>query len=249
MTPRERMLMKNIAYAGALVAILDIDMPIVEQLLAERFAGKKALRESNTRALMLGYEYAREHFDCPLPFHLERMNANADKILIDGNTAAALGCVYAGATVAAWYPITPATSVMDAFKEFCERYRKDPTTGRNNYVILQAEDELAAIGMVIGAMLERRSRVHVHRRPWHLPHERTAWVWPITQKFPSLLLMFSVSVHPRACRRVPNRLIFSSALTHRTGIQNISCCSRQIRPSVSSSRLMPSILRSVFKRP
>lgn len=149
---RERILMKNIAYAGALVAILDIDMAIVEQLLDERFASKKALRESNTRALMLGYEYARKHFDCPLPFRLERMNANADKILIDGNTAAALGCVYAGATVAAWYPITPATSVMDAFKEFCERFRRDSVTGKNNYVILQAEDEIAAIGMVIGAM-------------------------------------------------------------------------------------------------
>ncbi len=149
---RERILMKNIAYAGALVALLDIELPVVEQLLQERFASKKALRESNTRALMLGYDYARNNFVCPLPFHLERMNANDDKILIDGNTAAALGCVYAGATVAAWYPITPATSVMDAFKEFCERFRKDPETGKNNYVILQAEDEIAAIGMVIGAM-------------------------------------------------------------------------------------------------
>ena len=120
-------------------------------MLDERFASKKALRESNTRALLLGYEYAKEHLPCPLPFHLEKMHANDDKILIDGNTAAALGCVYAGATVAAWYPITPATSVMDAFKEFCERYRKDPETGKNNYVILQAEDEIAAIGMVIGA--------------------------------------------------------------------------------------------------
>jgi 2-oxoglutarate ferredoxin oxidoreductase subunit alpha len=149
---RERILMKNIAYAGTLVALLDIDMAIVEKLLDERFASKKALRESNTRALLLGYEYAKEHLPCPLPFYLEEMHANDDKILIDGNTAAALGCVYAGATVAAWYPITPATSVMDAFKEFCERYRKDPQTGKNNYVILQAEDEIAAIGMVIGAM-------------------------------------------------------------------------------------------------
>ena len=99
----------------------------------------------------LGYDYARDHFDCPLPFHLEKMDANGDKILIDGNTATALGCVYAGATVAAWYPITPSTSVMDAFKVFCEKYRKDPETGKNNYIILQAEDELAAIGMVIGA--------------------------------------------------------------------------------------------------
>jgi len=148
---RERILMKNIAYAGALVALLDVDMSIVEQLLDEKFAAKKALRESNHKALKLGYDFAMENFQCPLPFSLEKMEANTDKILIDGNTATALGCVYAGATVAAWYPITPSTSVMDAFKEFCEQYRKDPETGRNNYCILQAEDELGAIGMVIGA--------------------------------------------------------------------------------------------------
>ena len=148
--PRERVLMKNIAYAGSLVAVLNIDMELVEELLDAKFAGKKALRESNRRALRLGLDYAQEHFE-PLPFRLERMDANRDKILIDGNTATALGCVYAGATVAAWYPITPSTSVMDAFKAFCEQYRRDPETGRNNYIILQAEDELAAIGMVIGA--------------------------------------------------------------------------------------------------
>ncbi|HEY7307110.1 MAG TPA: 2-oxoacid:acceptor oxidoreductase subunit alpha [Bryobacteraceae bacterium] len=149
--PRERILMKNIAYAGALVAALRIDMPVVEELLAERFSGKKTLRESNRQALRLGFEYAQDNLDCPLPFHLEKMDANADKILIDGNTATALGCLYAGATVAAWYPITPATSVMDAFRQFCGKYRRDSETGRNNYLILQAEDELAAIGMVIGA--------------------------------------------------------------------------------------------------
>jgi 2-oxoglutarate/2-oxoacid ferredoxin oxidoreductase subunit alpha len=148
---RQRILMKNIAYAGSLVAFLNIDMEIVENLLAETFAGKAALRESNRQALHFGYDYAKSQFDCPLPFHLERMEANGDKILIDGNTATALGCLYAGATVAAWYPITPATSVMDGFRHFCEKYRRDPETGRNNYLILQAEDELAAIGMVIGA--------------------------------------------------------------------------------------------------
>jgi len=147
---RERILMKNIAYAGALIAVLDVDMEIVEQLLDEKFAAKKALRESNRKALRLGYDFARENFD-PLPFRLEKMDANGDKILIDGNTATALGCVYAGATVAAWYPITPSTSVMDAFTDFCKQYRKDPETGRINALILQAEDELAAIGMVIGA--------------------------------------------------------------------------------------------------
>ena len=147
---RERILMKNIAYAGALIAVLDVDMGVVEQLLDEKFSKKKALRESNHKALHLGYDYAKEHFD-PLPWRLEKMDANGDKILIDGNTATALGCVYAGATVAAWYPITPSTSVMDAFTDFCKKYRKDPETGQMNCCIVQAEDELAAIGMVIGA--------------------------------------------------------------------------------------------------
>jgi 2-oxoglutarate ferredoxin oxidoreductase subunit alpha len=149
--PRERILMKNIATAGALIELLNIDGAVVQELVEEKYGRKKALRESNQKALKLGADYVKENFAYPLPFHLESMDANSDKILIDGNTATALGCVYAGATVAAWYPITPATSVMDGFKEFCEQYRKDPETGANNYLILQAEDELAAIGMVIGA--------------------------------------------------------------------------------------------------
>jgi 2-oxoglutarate ferredoxin oxidoreductase subunit alpha len=149
--PRERILMKNIAYLGTLVALLDVDMGIINELLDEKFSRKKALRESNHRAIKAGYDYAMEHFDCPLPIRLEKMHATDERILIDGNTATALGCVYAGATVAAWYPITPATSVMDAFKEFCEQYRIDPETKKKNYAFLQAEDELAAIGMVIGA--------------------------------------------------------------------------------------------------
>jgi 2-oxoglutarate/2-oxoacid ferredoxin oxidoreductase subunit alpha len=150
-SPRERTLMQNIVSAGAIVALLAIDLDIVSSLLGEKFAGKDRLRESNQRALTLGYQYARDHFDCPLPCRVEAMDGTADSILIDGNTAAALGCLYAGATVAAWYPITPSTSLMDAFTQLCRRYRRDPETGRNNYLILQAEDELAAIGIVIGA--------------------------------------------------------------------------------------------------
>jgi 2-oxoglutarate ferredoxin oxidoreductase subunit alpha len=149
--PRERVLMKNIATAGVLIELLAIDGAVVQQLVEEKYGRKKGMRESNQKALRLGADYVRENFRCPLPFHLKTMDENSDKILIDGNTAAALGCVYAGATVAAWYPITPSTSTMDAFKMFCERYRKDKVTGENNYLILQAEDELAAIGMVIGA--------------------------------------------------------------------------------------------------
>jgi 2-oxoglutarate/2-oxoacid ferredoxin oxidoreductase subunit alpha len=149
--PRERILMKNIAYAGALCALLNIDMDVVEALTIEKYGKKPALVDSNRKALMLGYEYAKANFSCPLPFRLETMNGNEGKVLIDGNTATALGCLYAGATVASWYPITPATSVMDAFTSLCAKYRKDPETGKNNYAIIQAEDELAAIGMVLGA--------------------------------------------------------------------------------------------------
>jgi len=148
---RERVLMKNIATAGALIELLNIDRAVVQKLVEEKYGRKKGLQASNQKALSLGADYVREHYSCPLPFHLQTMDQNSDRILIDGNTAAALGCVYAGATVAAWYPITPSTSCMDAFKGFCERYRKDKTTGENNFLILQAEDELAAIGMVIGA--------------------------------------------------------------------------------------------------
>jgi 2-oxoglutarate ferredoxin oxidoreductase subunit alpha len=148
---RERILMKNIVYAGAMAALLDMDMSIIERMLTETFARKKALLDSNFTAIRLGYDYARDHFHCPLPIRLEHMDQTADQILIDGNTAAALGCVYAGATVGAWYPITPSTSLMDAFTRFCERYRIDPETGERSYIIVQAEDELAAAGIVVGA--------------------------------------------------------------------------------------------------
>lgn len=148
---RERILMKNIAYTGALAGFLDMDLEIIEQLLGETYAKKKALLDSNFRAVRLGYDYVREHYDCPLPTRLEKMDATGDSILIDGNTAGALGCIYAGATVAAWYPITPSTSMIDAFQSFAKKLRRDPETGKGRVAVIQAEDELSAIGMVLGA--------------------------------------------------------------------------------------------------
>ncbi|HEY1305440.1 MAG TPA: 2-oxoacid:acceptor oxidoreductase family protein, partial [Vicinamibacterales bacterium] len=148
---RERILMKNIAYAGALAALLNMDTDIIRALLKEKFGKKPALMDSNQQAVDLGHDFATTQFECPLPIHLEPLDKTKDSILIDGNTAAALGCLYAGATVGAWYPITPATSLMEAFKSFCQKYRREPDTNRNRFAILQAEDELAAIGMVIGA--------------------------------------------------------------------------------------------------
>jgi 2-oxoglutarate ferredoxin oxidoreductase subunit alpha len=148
---RNRILLKNIAYAGVLAALIDVDLEVMNTLLGESYGKKPKLLESNTRALRLGYDYVKEHLTSPLPLRVEHMDKTRGHIMIDGNTAAGLGCVYAGATVGAWYPITPSTSLMDAFKGFCERYRVDAETGERNFAILQAEDELAAVGMVLGA--------------------------------------------------------------------------------------------------
>ena len=149
---RTRILMKNICYTGVLSALLDLDLTKIRELLAETYAKKPQLVESNMKAIQMGYDCAKQAHPCPLPLRVEPMDKTAAHIMIDGNTAAALGCMYAGATVAAWYPITPSTSVMDAFKAFSDRYRTDPVTGKKNFAFIQAEDELAAIGMVIGAM-------------------------------------------------------------------------------------------------
>jgi 2-oxoglutarate ferredoxin oxidoreductase subunit alpha len=148
---RTRILMKNMAYVGALTALLDIDRKVIDELVREMFASKASLIDANMQAIDLGMSYALENFERPLETRIKAMNRTSGHIMIDGNTAAALGCVYAGATIGAWYPITPSTSVMDAFKAFCERLRKDPDTGERNYCVVQAEDELAAIGIVLGA--------------------------------------------------------------------------------------------------
>jgi 2-oxoglutarate ferredoxin oxidoreductase subunit alpha len=148
---RNRILLKNIAYAGVLAALIDVDLEVVNNLLSESYGKKPKLLDSNTKALRLGYDYVKQHLTSPLPLRVEHMDKTRGHIMIDGNTAAGLGCVYAGATVGAWYPITPSTSLMDAFKGFCERYRVDAQTGERNFAVLQAEDELAAVGMVLGA--------------------------------------------------------------------------------------------------
>jgi 2-oxoglutarate ferredoxin oxidoreductase subunit alpha len=149
--PRQRQLFKNIIYVGALAAMLDIDIAELETLIAEQFKGKDKLIAPNIYALHLGRDYALEELDCPIGLTLRRSTAVGDRIAIDGNAAAALGAVYGGATVAAWYPITPSSSLAEAFQRYCARFRVDRETGAHRYAIVQAEDELASIGMVIGA--------------------------------------------------------------------------------------------------
>jgi 2-oxoglutarate/2-oxoacid ferredoxin oxidoreductase subunit alpha len=148
---RQRQLFKNIVYVGALSALFDIEFSVLEGLIGEQFKGKEKLIEPNIKALNIGVDYVRGKFDCPFDLRIERRDLLGDKILYSGNSACALGAIYAGATVAAWYPITPSTSVVDAFAKYASKYRVDAATGKNNYAIVQAEDELAAIGMVMGA--------------------------------------------------------------------------------------------------
>ena len=149
--PRQRQLYKNIVYVGALAALLDIELQVIETLIRERFKGKDKLIAANLGALKIGYDDAKSRFQCPLGVRVRRSDAVGDRILVEGNFAAGLGAVYGGATVCAWYPITPSTSLAEAFERNCERYRVDPATGKKNYAILQAEDEIAAIGVAVGA--------------------------------------------------------------------------------------------------
>ncbi len=149
--PRQRQLFKNIIYVGALSVLLDVDAEVFEKLFAETYKGKERLLESNVRALHLGRDYVKKNLAAPLGIRVRRSDQVGDKIFVDGNSSIGLGLVYGGATVAAWYPITPSTSVPEAFEKYCQKFRVDPVTGQHKYAIVQAEDELASIGVVVGA--------------------------------------------------------------------------------------------------
>jgi len=148
---RQRQLFKNIIYVGALSALLDIDPEEIAELIGEQYKGKEALLKPNVHAMHMGRVYAENNLDYPLGIRVKRANAVGERIFIEGNSAAALGCVYGGATVAAWYPITPSSSLAEAFTRHCRKFRTDAATGKARYAIIQAEDELASIGIVIGA--------------------------------------------------------------------------------------------------
>jgi len=148
--PRQRTLFKNIMVLGALSVLMDIDPTVIEQLFGEQYRGKERLLESNVRALNAGRSFAKDHLQ-GIGLKVRRADKVGDRIFVEGNAAAALGCVYGGATVCAWYPITPSSSVAEAFEKYCQKFRVDPATGEHHYAIVQAEDEIASIGMVTGA--------------------------------------------------------------------------------------------------
>ncbi len=148
--PRQRQLFKNIIYVGVLSVLLDMDVGVFEKLFAEQYRGKERLLGANVQALKLGRDWAAAS-GLGIGLRVRRADKVGERIFVDGNSAAALGCVYGGATVAAWYPITPSSSVAESFQKYCEKYRVDPATGQHRFAIVQAEDEIASIGMVVGA--------------------------------------------------------------------------------------------------
>lgn len=148
--PRQRQLFKNIMYVGALSALLDIDTVVIEALIGEQYRSKPRLLAPNIEALHLGRDWVRDHLPHPIGLRVQPADAVGDRIFVDGNDAAALGCVYGGATVCAWYPITPSSSLAEGFQKYCQKFRVD-ADGRARYAIIQAEDEIASIGMVVGA--------------------------------------------------------------------------------------------------
>ena len=148
--PRQRQLMKNIIYVGALSGLLNIDPAVLETLVGDQFGSKARLIQANIEALNLGRTYVDAHLG-PIGLQVRPADEVGNRIFVDGNTAAGLGAVFGGATVCAWYPITPSTSLAEAFTDYCHEFRTDPQTGRARYAIVQAEDEIASIGIVIGA--------------------------------------------------------------------------------------------------
>ncbi len=149
--PRQRQLFKNIIYVGALSALLDMDAGAIAELIGEQYKGKEKLLKPNLNALQMGRQHAMEHLKHPIGLRLRKADNVGDKIFVDGNSAAALGCVYGGATVCAWYPITPSSSLAEAFEKYCSKLRVDKETGKHKYAIVQGEDELASVGIAVGA--------------------------------------------------------------------------------------------------
>ncbi len=169
---RNRILMKNVCYVGVLAALLEIDLEVIRGLLGESYAKKQALVDANMKAVQLGYDWAKAHLPCPLPLRIERMDKTSGMIMIDGNTAAALGAIYGGVSFAAWYPITPATSCGRVEGITCLACAWTRRPARTTFAVVQAEDELAAIGMVLGAGWAGARAMTQHQRPGHLADGR-----------------------------------------------------------------------------
>ncbi len=227
--PRQRQLFKNIMYVGALSALLDMDVAAIEQLISEQFKGKEKLFDANKNALHLGRDWALLNLECPIGLRLQRSDKVGDRIFMEGNSAAALGAVYGGATVCAWYPITPSSSLADAFTSYCRQLRVDPETKKMNVAIVQGEDELASMGIVIGAAWNGARAFTATSGPRRFADDRVPRASPISRKSPPCCSTCSAPAPRPACRRARSSATSSPAPMPRTATPSTCCCSPRTR--------------------
>ncbi len=233
--PRQRQLFKNIIYVGALSALLDIDPKAIEQLIGEQYKGKEKLLAPNIAALHMGRDYALANLPCPLGIRVQKADAVGDMVFLEGNSAAALGAVYGGATVAAWYPITPSSSVAEAFAKHCKKFRA------------RARDRRGALRHRAGRgrtrldrhgdrrRVERRARIHRHLRSRHLADAGIHRPCVLRRDSRRCCSTCSAAARRPACRRARSSPTSRCARTRRTATPSTRCCSPRIRASASSS--------------
>ncbi len=245
--PRQRQLFKNIIYVGALSALLDIEPEVIAELIGEQYKGKEALLKPNVQAMHMGRVYAQNSLDYPLGIRVRRCNAVGERIFIEGNSAAALGCVYGGATVAAWYPITPSSSLAEAFTKHCKKFRTDAQrqgalrdrAGRGRARLDRHGDR---------RRVERRARLHLHVGPGHLADAGIHRPRVFRGDSRRCSSTCSAAAPRPACRRARSRPTCSPARTPRTATPSTSCSCRRIRRKRSSSRRCRSISPTACRR-
>ena len=235
--PKQRQLFKNIVYLGGLSALLNIDFELLTGMVSAQYKGKDELIQPNIRAMEIGRRYARDYIDSPLPIQVRHSDAAGDRILIDGNEAAALGAIYGGATVCAWYPITPSTSMAEAFEKHSNTLRVDPETRKKNFAVIQAEDELAALGIVIGSSWNGARAFTCDQRTWRIADDRVPRPRILRRNSSSFCSTFNAPDRRLACRHARNSPIFWPQRTLPTAIRNTLCCFPRIH--VSALTLLP----------
>ena len=243
--PRQRQLFKNMVYVGALTALLDIDVVVLKSAIVDQLKGKEKLVAANMEAVNLGRDFAGQNFHCPLPVRVRAAQCAKGKIMVSGNDAAGLGAIYGGATVCAWYPITPSTSLAEAYEKYARRLRvtKD---GKRLYGIVQAEDELAAVGIAIGGGWNGARAFTATSGPG-ISLMSEFWALPILPKCRWYCSISSVGVRPPACPRARSSPTSFPVLMPRTGTQNRYCCSPPIPANASRWGRRPSTLPSACR--
>ncbi len=243
-----RRLAVNMIYVGVAAWLLDIDMAEIEKAVAKQFKSKAAAVEINMKAIRGGLEWAQKNLTKRDPFRLERMNKTAGKIIIEGNAAAALGCMMAGVQFLSWYPITPSSSLAESLIDYAAKHRIDPETGEPTLSVVQAEDELAALGMVLGAAWAGARAMTTTSGPGHLAHVGVHGTRLLRRGARPSSSTSSASGPRPGCPRARCRATSPRPTTCRTATPSTSCCCRPPSRSATRWRWTPSTWPSASRR-